>query len=59
MVYSRKRDGRNGGGGGVLISCIAIAITIKPSLASPQCRDGARRVFTDTADIACIKRNAP
>ena len=28
-------------------------------LASLQCRDGARRVFTDQADIASTKREAP
>ena len=30
--------------------------TIK--LRIPKCRDGARRVFTDRADIACTKRKA-
>ena len=29
------------------------------TLASRRCRDGARRVFTDQADIACTKREAP
>ena len=30
--------------------------TIHQALATLQCRDGARRVFTDQADIACTKR---
>ena len=29
------------------------------TVASLPCRDGARRVFTDQADIACTKREAP
>ena len=29
------------------------------TLASLRCRVGARRVFTDQADIACTKRKAP
>ena len=26
---------------------------------NPQCRDRTRRIFTDQADIACTKREAP
>ena len=44
-----------GGGGRVLISCIAVVL-IPLTLASLQCQDGARRVLTDQADIACTKR---
>ena len=29
------------------------------TLVSLHCRDGACRVFTDLADIACTKREAP
>ena len=31
--------------------------TVDPPI--PQYRDGARRIFTDQADIACTKREAP
>ena len=40
------------GRGGVLISCMAVIIGAL-TLASLPCRDGARRVFADKADIAC------
>ena len=34
-----------------------MVVVVRPwTLASPQCRDGARRVFTDEADIASTKR---
>ena len=37
-----------------------MAVVVSPyTLASLQCRDGARRVFTGQADIACTKREAP
>ena len=39
-----------GYGRGVLKSCMA-AVVRSWTLASLQCRDGARRVFTDQADI--------
>ena len=48
-------------GGGVLIVMHGrgdMAIFIE-TLASLRCRVGARRVFTDQADIACTKRKAP
>ena len=41
-------------GGVVPIYCIAVVIT-PSTLASLQCRDGARPVFTEQADIACTK----
>ena len=34
-------------------------MTINPRIPTVQCRDGARRVFTNQADIACPKREAP
>ena len=44
--------------GGVLISCMAVAVGLE-TIASLQRRDGARRVFTDQADIARLNREAP
>lgn len=45
--------------GGILISCIALVLK-SLTLASTQCWDGTRRVFTDQADIAsCTKLEAP
>ena len=50
--------GEGGGGGGVLISCITVVV--RPlTLATPQCRDEARRVNTDQGNIAGTKREAP
>ena len=43
---------------GVLISCIAVVLRAL-TLASPQRPDGARCVFTDQADTARLKREAP
>ena len=40
------------------LSCMTVVVW-PWTLASLQCRDGARRVFTDHADIVCIKREAP
>ena len=43
---------------GVLISCIAVVL--RPlTLATLQCRDEARQVFTDQANRACTKHEAP
>ena len=37
-----------------------MAVVVWPqTLASLKCRDGAYQVFTDKADIACTKREAP
>ena len=37
-----------------------MAVVLRPqTLPSLLCRDGARRVFTDQANIACTKREAP
>ena len=47
-----------GGGGGVLISCMAVVLRWL-TLVSLQCRDGACRASIDQADIACTKREAP
>ena len=44
-----------GGGGVHSISCMGVVVPSHPL----QCRDGARRVFTDQADIARTKREAP
>ena len=41
--------GGGGGGGGVVVSCRS-AVDRRP-LASVRCWDGARRVFTDQADV--------
>ena len=50
---------RGGGEGGVLMSCM-VAVVVPPlTLASLQCRDGARQLFIDQAGIACTKREAP
>ena len=51
IVHEARHDTRRGGGG--------IQFVHGPSrmtLASLLCRDGARRVFTNQADIACTKR---
>ena len=46
------------GRGGVLNLCMAVVL--RPlTLAHLQCRDGPRWIFTDQADIACTKREAP
>ena len=45
-------------GGGVLIIMHGRS-RMNIDLASLQCRDGARRVFTDEADIACTESEAP
>ena len=42
-------------GGGVLNLCMAVVVWPQ-TLASLLCRDGARRVFTNQADIGCTKR---
>ena len=44
--------------GKVLISCVAV-ISRPLTLALLQCRNGARPVVTDQADIASTKREAP
>ena len=42
---------------GVLI--VMHGVVVRPqTLASLQCRDGARRVFIDQAEIACTKRES-
>ena len=47
-----------GGGGGVLIVMNSRSLeTIDPRTPMIECRDGARQVFTDQADIACTKRD--
>ena len=51
----RGREWRRVRGG---IHCIA-AVVWPSSLAFLQCRDGACRVFSDQADMACTKRKAP
>ena len=54
--------GKCGGGEGVFMSCMAIGVmTIDPRIPKmpAKCRDRVRRVFTDQADIACTKREAP
>ena len=43
--------------GVLIVSHDRSRMTIDPCIL--QCRDGARRVFTDQADIACNKREAP
>ena len=50
------------GGGGGRTRCIVMhgCSRVRPeTLASLVCRDGARWVFTDQADTACTKREAP
>ena len=56
--YWKERRGR-GERRGVLISCIAVELTPQALLVSLQCWDRGRRVFTDQADIACTKLEAP
>ena len=45
------------GGGGVLMSCVAVLLRSKIIAFLPR-RNGARRDFTDQADIVCFKREA-
>ena len=42
-------------GGVYSFSCMVVVVW-QETLASLQCRDGARRVFSDQADTACTKR---
>ena len=54
--------GRGGGRTRYINACGRSRMTIVVcgvTLASLQCRDGACRVLTDEADIACTKREAP
>ena len=44
------------GAEGVLLACTAVILRPFLTVASLHCRDGARRAFTDQADIACTKR---
>ena len=37
---------------------VAVMVNIKKTLAPPQRRDGARRLFAGQADIACTQREA-
>ena len=53
VAFNRLKVVMGGEQGGVLISCIAV------TLASLRCEDGASGVFTDQADIAFAKREAP
>ena len=48
---------RQGAKGGVYSLHVAVLLRLL-ILASPRCRDGARRVFTDQTGIACTKRGA-
>ena len=49
-----------GGGGCTRYSCMAVSYDHSGmTLASLQCREGACRAFTNQADIACTKREAP
>ena len=57
-VRRRAWEGGKEGRGGVFASCMVVVEWPK-TLASLQCRDNAGRVFTDQADIACNKREAP
>ena len=54
--------GRGRGGGGThayQVVCMTIVVLARDPPIPLHCRDGARQVFTDQADIACIKREAP
>ena len=52
-------------GGYMVILCTAVVRTMdlaclqRRGVYNVQCRDRARRVFTDQADIACTNREAP
>ena len=54
--WRERSEGRGGGRGGVLVSCVAVVLLTPASL---HFLDGARRVFTDQANFTCTKRKAP
>ena len=60
-VVAVDRAQQGGSDGGVLhiMHCRSRMRDRRPSHPDVQCRDGARRVFTDRADSACTKREAP
>ena len=53
-MAAKVRERRGRGGGALIIMHRRSRMTVE-NLARLQCWDGARRVFTDQADIACPK----